>query len=89
MHAHASLISAITRWMRSIVRRLNITSRATGSCFKALSLTEGKVFVAHVRVVAILIQRRIDGSTQLSWPIVVWDSWGWRLLIIPFCVSAA
>lgn len=73
--------------MTLVVSSLSVAVGSTGRRVVALRLAEGMVVVAHVGVLALRVQRSIDGASERSWSGIAADTWWWGHLII--CVRAS
>ena len=72
--------------MTFVVSSLSVAVGSTGRRVVALILAEGMVVIAHVGVLALRVQRSIDGASELSWSGIAADTWWWGHLIV--CVRA-
>lgn len=73
--------------MTLVVSSLSVAVGSTGRRVVALILAEGMVVVAHVGVLALRVQRSIDGASERSWSGIAADTWWWGYLIV--CVRAS
>lgn len=68
--------------MTLVVSSLSVAVGSTGRWVVALRLTESMVVVAHIGVLALRVQRSIDGAPERSWSGIAADTWWWGYLIV-------
>lgn len=62
----AAFVGAICCRVAAIIGRFGVTILGTGRRIISLCLTEGMVFVTHVGVLTLSVQRGVDGTSKLS-----------------------
>ena len=81
---YASHELAVCCRVTRVVGCLGCACSGAGGRSVALALAEGEVLVAHVGVVALGIERRVDGASEPGRTVETCDSWRWSDLVVSY-----